>query len=410
MPESTLESVFAAFCLPDVTAQALALAVPSLRGKAFAVIERREADAAWVLAVSPEAAAMGVKAGLSFAELRGRHPQVTPRARDPRAEAALWEALRRRLERHSPAVEVSSRRILADLTGTPLLWRGAKGGREALRAGAPSLPPLPPNAIAWKPRSLLTPPGAPLVPPHSPRAVEAPCGRHLWQAIADFLQADLKALGLSRIAAGLGRTRLIAQAMAGSLNGDGAQACPPADEAQVFGALHPRCLPNLSRATHALLRKFQWTRLEHIAAFTCAEIVQRFGAEGEALHRMACGHDLEAVAPRRRDVRVEMAFPETDVEDERLRQVARFAVFKLCMALRERHVAAERVAVCLVYRDGRQVTRAIPLRDATSEFLAMRAPVLDAFAQLHKRRVGLSRIVLRVAMPRLEETQMRLAL
>jgi impB/mucB/samB family len=424
VPEPGRESLFAAVSLPDPPAQALVMAVPGLRGKAFAVIEKREANAAWVLAASPEAAAQGVSAGMTFAELRGRHPQVTPHARDLKAEADLWHMVRGQLERHSPDVEASPRRILADLTGTPLVWRSAKmraSGAMAhtakARIGAPSAIdprqqlalPLPPNAIAWVPRSAFT-------SGHSPHSLyslhqaDAPRARHLWHDIAERLQTEMLALGLNRIAVGLGRTRLIAQALAASLGSTGALACPPADEHLIFGALHPRCLPNLSRAARDLIRKFQWTRVEHIAAFTCAEIVQRFGAEGEALHRMACGHDLEAATPRRRDVRVEMPFPETDVDDERLRQVARFAVFRLCMALRDLHAAADRVAVCLVYRDGRQVTRTIPLRAATAAFPEMRAPVLDTFGQLHQRRVGLSRITLRVTAPRLEDAQMRLEL
>jgi nucleotidyltransferase/DNA polymerase involved in DNA repair len=362
MPTNGPQPIFAALKIPQASAQALALVKPELRGQAFAVIEQHESrHKTRVLAASAQAWILGIRPGTPVFVVKKRNAQVTLLPRDPMAEASLRARLERWLGDLTPVFEISPRRIGADLTGTPLARRFGSSAR------------------------------------YSP-----------WQALAYALHAQLKSLGFEQAAVGLASTRLVAQLLARSVGGDGAHYCAPGSEAAALAPLHPDCLPGLSPTTRELLNKLQLTRLDQITAFDCSELVARFGREGEGLHRMAQGLDLEVTLSRKPNIQVETVLPLNENDDDRLREAAHLTADKLALALRVQKAAADRITVQLIYSDGKETSGTVSLARATALFAALRDPVLQTFTRLHQRRVALSRIRLRVSTPRPESPQLDL--
>jgi protein ImuB len=364
------EPLFAAMAVVEFPAQALAFVHPELKRTPFVVIEQNEAQhKTRVTAVSPEAYALGVWPGMSLYTMRRRCSQVTSLARDLKAESVVRNMLSDWLGELTPVFEVQPRRILADITGTPL-------ARHFTLARSPSSRLASGNPVEFG-----------------------------VVALAHHLHREALNRGLMQVTVGVGGTSLMAQILARQMQPNGAQACVSGMEAAMLAPLPPDCLPGLSSSTRDLLRKLQLTRLDSIAALGCSELMARFGTEGEALHRMACGLDLEVTPKIRHDLQVETVLPVDDCDDESLRQAMRLTVDKLVFALQEAGSAADRIRIALIYSDGREVSRTLNLARATASFPTLTPPVLAVFATLHQRRVALSRLRLRVPTPREESGQ-----
>lgn len=387
------DPLFAAWVLPEPYAQALAYVRPDLRDGPFVVIEQHEAQRKTrVISVSPLAADLGLWHGMPLFQVRRRFPQVIALARDLAAEAALKLRLEQWLQGMTPEAQVFPGRMLADLTGTPLARRHAVSPErrpmqvtQEPRIHAPQAGLAAPRQIAsWNPDWAATQAGA----------------SHPWQSLALHLRQDAIALGLSQVGVGLGSTRLIAQVLARLMQTGGARACLPGEEAATLAPLSPQCLPGLSPSARELLTKLQLHRLDHVAALGCPGLVARFGREGEALHRMACGLDLEIASPRRREWKAETVLSKDECDEDQIRNTVRLTVDKMAFVLQDAGVAADRIHVGLVYGDGRENGRTLTLSRPTASFSELVKPVLAAFTAMHQRRVALSRIRLRVAAPK----------
>ncbi len=401
-PPKPPEPLFATWVVPEPYAQALAYARPELRDQPFVIIEQHEArHKTQVMSVSPLAADLGLWHGMPLYQARRRFPQVVTLARDRTAEAALKLRLEHWLQGLTPEAQVLPGRMLADLTGTPLARSYAVSPERRHmhvsqeRRGAPPSP-----ASLAKPRignEARNPDWAPL---------QDQVGNiHPWQSLAMHLRQAALALGLNQISVGLGSTRLIAQVLARLMRPNGARACPPGNEAATLAPLSPQSLPGLSPSTRELLAKLQLHRLDHVAALGCPALVARFGREGEALHRMACGLDLEITLPRRSEWKAETVLSEDECDEDKIKNAVRLTVDKMAFVLQEAGVAADRIHVGLIYGDGRESGRTVALTRPTHSFSELVKPVLTAFAALHQRRVALSRIRLRVASPKAETGQ-----
>jgi len=349
-PRKPPSPLYAALTLPEMPAQALAFRRPELRGKAFVLIEQKETDhKTRILSVSPGAGELGIHPGMPLFILGRRFPRLLCLPRDLAAESALRETLAAWLQTLTPAAEVQPRRILADLTGTPL----------ARRFGD-------------------------------------------WRDLAAELHAQAHRLGMTQVTVGAAATRIAAQILARLVRPDGARACLPGDEAKTLAPLSPDCLPHLSPAAREFLAKLQINRLDAITALGRQDLIARLGREGEALHCMAAGMDLEATASKRPALQVETVLAGDEIDEEKLRQAMRLTVDKLAFALRNRGemgAAADRLQVSLVYGDGRTAARTIGLPRATSAFHALEPPVLLAFHALYQRRLALRCLRLRVSDP-----------
>jgi protein ImuB len=148
-----------------------------------ALVWRAEGPARRVVAVDPQAAALGLAAGQSLADAQAIAPAVQPRPQDLTAEAARLEALGLWALRFTPLVALDPPDgLLLDITGVEALFGGELPVRDRAleglsRLGHRALAALagtPPLAAAIARCASLSHPGARVVPPGQDRmAVDA---------------------------------------------------------------------------------------------------------------------------------------------------------------------------------------------------------------------------------------------
>jgi protein ImuB len=128
---------YCAMFLAGFPAWAAARLQPELVGKPFAVVWRGE-----IVALSPQAHALGTEQNWTLARVRALHPQVQIRPQHPAQESVAWEQVLSQLLKFSPNVEsIRPGLALIDLPHPevlqPLLkYLNAQGGAAHERAGA----------------------------------------------------------------------------------------------------------------------------------------------------------------------------------------------------------------------------------------------------------------------------------
>jgi protein ImuB len=113
------------------------------------LVWRAEGPARWVVAVNPQAAALGLVAGQSLADAQAIAPAVQPRPEDRDAEAARLQALGLWALRFTPLVALNPPDgLLLDLTGVEALFGGELALRDRVLRGLARLGHVAQAAIA----------------------------------------------------------------------------------------------------------------------------------------------------------------------------------------------------------------------------------------------------------------------
>ncbi len=364
MPRLPPPPLFLALEAPDFPAQAIAAWDDRLRGRAFAVVDQDpDSHKTFIIACSPAAREMNVRAGMPLAAARRRLPGLEAVLRNPAWEAALGDELRALCRTYTPEAEVRGSRALLDMTGTP-----------AARA-------LQPKALARKLRR-------------------------------DALYAS----GLVELSAGAASTRLMAQVMArlAAARGEAAAACPAGEEADMLSPLPPACLPGLSPQCRERIRRYSLASVGQIRGLGRQALAIRFGGEGEKLYTLACGLDLEAVRAERHEVAAgtavaaETVLDEDINDDDALARKVRLTVDKLVFQLRSQGLQADRLMLAIRYADGKAVRKTLPVRPRTDAFRILADKAQELFRALYQRRVALRAISLCAPSPKPDTGQVDL--
>lgn len=350
--------LFLALEAPEFPAQAIAAWDDRLRGRPFAVVEQDPGShKTFVIAVATEAKMRDVLAGMPLAVARRRLPGLEAVARRPDWETALGDELRALSLRYTPEAEVRGGRVLLDMAGTP---------------AARALRPL---------------------------------------ALARKLLRDARYIaGLRELYAGAAATRLMAQVMARlcAERGEDAAACAPGSESLVLDPLPPACLPGLSPQCRARLRRYSLETVGQVRALGREALAARFGAEGDKLHTLACGLDLEAVRAERGDVSAETVLPADANDDDALARAVRLTADKLAFRLRARGARADRLTLAIRYSDGKAARKTAAVRPRTDAFAVLAGLAQDLFRALYRRRVALRAISLTAPSPKPDDGQTEL--
>ncbi|MEO7426592.1 MAG: hypothetical protein ABI036_15490, partial [Fibrobacteria bacterium] len=342
--------LFLALETGDFPAQAISAWDDRLRHMPFAVVDQDPGDhKTFVIACSPEARALGVRAGMPLASVRRRYRQVTPVFRNPAWEAALCEELRALCLRYTPESEVTA------------------GGRAVLvMTGTPAARALQPRALAAK------------------------------------LRRDaLYATGLAEAAVGAAGTRLMAKVMAGLARDReaGTGFCPAGMEAETLAPLPPACLPGLSPQCRERIRRYALASVGQIRALGRSALAARFGGEGEKLYTLACGLDLETIRVVNRGITAETVL-ETDInDDDGLDRKVRLTADKLAFQLRAGGRQADKLVMAIRYTDGKAARKTVVISPRTGEFRILADKARELFRALYQRRVALRSIALTVPAP-----------
>ncbi len=403
-------SLFLALEMQDFEAQVLAAWDPALREQAFVVVDQDpENHKTHVLACSPSARALGIRAGMPYAAVRRRWRHVAAHFRKAAWEAALREELAALCYRHTPEFELrDGGAALLDLAGTPALRQASRIAESRRALAVPA--PVPPRA-ASKLLSFPTPPvlaeasisiaGAALAPECRGPVI-----------LARRLQHEVRSqTGLTDVALGLAATRLMARVMARQAHPAGLCICPPGREAEWLAPMEPSVLPGLSPQCRDRIRRYAFTSVGQIQALGREAIAARFGEEGDKLYTLACGLDLSRVAGKGGKgggIRAETVLHEDLNDDDALARVVRLTADKLAFRLREGGCVAAKLTMAIRYSDHRSVRKTLKVAPATDGFEELADLALLAFRGLYTRRVALRAILLVVDRPETEKGQLDL--
>lgn len=323
-------------------AQAIGALQPSMRGRAFAVIQQRgDHHKSAVYAVSRRAHDLGARAGMPVFVLRrkfGRRIDVV--RRDEAAETDRREVLAAALERWTPVAELRHRHgtlaAVADLAGTPA-------------------------ARLWTPDHM---------------------GERLQQHIR-------RRCGL-QVAVGIAASRLAARLVARSSGPDGVGVCTAAEEGDLLRQLTTDDLPDLASSCRERAALYGLDHVDQILQLDRAALVRHFGRDaGDRLFGLVRGMEGRSRVQTAQHFEAETVLEE-DVNDETaLRQTLHLTVDKTCHALRSAGQVARAITVRLTYTDNRSRQKTVVLPASSDEYGALCRTADRLFDALHTRRVGL---------------------
>lgn len=312
MPRTVLYVDPPAFC--TTVEQVVA---PALRRRPLAVAPPG-AERATVLAVSREAAAAGIRRGMLVRLARRICPDLHLLPPNPRLYARASRALHQVLAVYAPVIEPRwYGHAFLDLTGTERLFGPAVDVAERIRRETAERLRLPLSV------GIAT---SKLVSEAATRA-----GR------SDVLASPLWPLSV-----------------------------PPGTEAAFLAPCHVAVLPEVPDPIRRRLDDYQLDLIGQIAAIPEADLCAVFGRAGRSLRNGARGIDPRPVLSP--EVRAEFQAGHTLATDTNdlslLHALLRRLTERLGRRLRQRHLAARRLALAVDYVDHMGTTRSVPLREA----------------------------------------------
>lgn len=312
MPRTVLYVDPPAFC--TTVEQVVA---PALRRRPLAVAPPG-AERATVLAVSREAAAAGIRRGMLVRLARRICPDLHLLPPNPRLYARASRALHQVLAVYAPVIEPRwYGHAFLDLTGTERLFGPAVDVAERIR-----------------------------------------------RETAERLRLPLSV--------GIATSKLVSEAATRAGRSDVLAArhwplsVPPGTEAAFLAPCHVAVLPEVPDPIRRRLDDYQLDLIGQIAAIPEADLCAVFGRAGRSLRNGARGIDPRPVLSP--EVRAEFQAGHTLATDTNdlglLHALLRRLTERLGRRLRQRHLAARRLALAVDYVDHMGTTRSVPLREA----------------------------------------------
>ena len=338
------------------------LVAPALRHRPLAVAPPG-AERATVLATSPEAEAAGINRGMAVRLAKKVCPDLVIVPPNPKLYARASRALHELLARWAPVIEPRwYGHAFLDLTGTERLFGPAVEVAARIRREAEERLRLP-----------------------------------LWVGVATNK-------AVSEAATRLGRSD-------GQTGGrsDGRMWVPAGSEAPFLAPRPVIVLPDVPDPIRRRLDDYQLDLIGEIAAIPEPDMIAVFGAAGRTLRARANGIDPRPVLPPA--VRAEFRIAHTLATDTNdlgiLHELLRRMAERLGRRLRERGLAAGRLAVAIDYADAASAARAVAVREAALDVELWDA-ARRALAMAQTRRTAVRQVA--VTVDRLVEANLQLDL
>lgn len=353
------------------------LVAPALRHRPLAVAPPG-AERATVLATSPEAEAAGISRGMAVRLAKKVCPDLVIVPPNPKLYARASQALHELLARWAPVIEPRwYGHAFLDLTGTERLFGPAVEVAERIRREAAERLRLPlwvgvaTNKVVSEAATRLGRPGHP----------ERSEGDHARGPGA------LASLGLT---AGLWPLNV-----------------PAGNEAPFLAPRPVIVLPDIPDPIRRRLDDYQLDLIGEIAAISEPDMIAVFGAAGRTLRARANGIDPRPVLPPA--VRAEFRIAHTLATDTNdlgiLHELLRRMAERLGRRLRQRGLAAGRLAVAIDYADAASAARAVAVREAALDVELWDA-ARRALAMAQTRRTAVRQVA--VTVDRLVEANLQL--
>jgi DNA polymerase-4 len=319
-----------------------------------------------VLATSPEAEAAGISRGMAVRLAKKVCPDLVIVPPNPRLYARASRALHELLARWAPVIEPRwYGHAFLDLTGTERLFGPAVEVAARIRREAEERLRLP-----------------------------------LWVGVATNKVVSEAATRSGRADAGRSDGRTVRRS-------DERMWVPAGSEASFLAPRIVSVLPDVPDPIRRRLDDYQLDLIGEIAAIPEPDMVAVFGAAGRTLRARANGIDLRPVLPPA--VRAEFQVAHTLATDTNdlgiLHELLRRMAERLGRRLRERGLAAGRLAVAIDYADAASAARAVAVREAALDVELWDA-ARRALAMAQTRRTAVRQVA--VTVDRLVEANLQL--
>ena len=346
------------------------LVAPALRHRPLAVAPPG-AERATVLATSPEAEAAGISRGMAVRLAKKVCPDLVIVPPNPRLYARASRAVHELLARWAPVIEPRwYGHAFLDLTGTERLFGPAVEVAARIRREAEERLRLP-----------------------------------LWVGVATNKAVSEAATRLGRSdgqTVGWSDGRMVGWS-------DGRMWVPAGSEASFLAPRIVSVLPDVPDPIRRRLDDYQLDLIGEIAAIPEPDMIAVFGAAGRTLRARANGIDPRPVLPPA--VRAEFQVAHTLATDTNdlgiLHELLRRMAERLGRRLRERGLAAGRLAVAIDYADAASAARAVAVRVAALDGELWDA-ARRALAMAQTRRTAVRQVA--VTVDRLVEANLQLDL
>jgi DNA polymerase-4 len=356
-PSAPPSACFIALHVESFAAQVLASWHTELAGIPFAVVRQtRNGHKTLVHSCSAEAVRLGVEPGMPLPILERRYPQVRLVPREERLEGLAQEELQAIFHDFTPDFRFRGEgRAILDFTGTP-----------ALREGSPE------------------------------------------EACAEIRKRLRYALGFREIAFGIAANRAGAQVLARKARPEGILSALGEGAEELLLGASPSCLPNLSPAARATLKKYAIQSLGQLLRLGRETLVTHFGKEGEKIYAMVAGLDLESNAAEEEILEAETIL-QRDINDmDALHGFLRLTVDQLVFRMRKVGRSTNCYTLEIRYADHKSARKTFFTAQVTQGFGPITDSALKVFGDLLTRRVALKAICIIAKKPKRETGQLSL--
>ncbi len=162
------------------------------------------------------------------------------------------------------------------------------------------------------------------------------------------------------------------------------------EEEAFLKPLHIGLLPGIEKTDLARLREFNFTLVSEVLAMTLEHLKISFGKRAVFIHEIIRGVDPSPVLPvtkTKLQVLADHEFAEDTNDITLLKSGLYVLTEKICMGLREKRKAAEKIKIEINYSDGMRNTGQIKIKPATANELTLYTKTLSLLNRAVKRRV-----------------------
>jgi DNA polymerase IV len=325
--------------IPNLPALLSRQKFPATEGRPLVVVTDKESRGV-VLSASPEARALGVRAGLLVRDLAPWMPRVDLIPEEPSHRKSTVQALSRLLQEYTPDVRpVGEASFLLDLTGTERLWGG---------------------------------------------------GEQVARQLVDKLSSEWRLQAV----AGVGPTRTTARIAARVTQAPGVKTVTTNEIEDFLQPLSVDVLPGVGSKLRQRLHRYGIRTIGELAEVSPSLLVETFGAyRGILLERLAQGQDVERLEVKKEisSFSRSMDLPEDTVDPARIEASVAYLCGRLSVDLTRRKMVARRLSVMIRYTDGleRRMNLTLPSPAyAEAELVKSARNLLEKMLPMRRSRIS----------------------
>ena len=162
------------------------------------------------------------------------------------------------------------------------------------------------------------------------------------------------------------------------------------EEEAFLRPLHIGLLPGIEKADIAKLREFNFSFVSEVLGMKLEHLKVSFGKRAVFIHDTIRGVDYSPVLPVTKsnpELSADHEFAEDTNDIEVLKSALYILTEKICMALREKRKAAEKIKIEINYSDGLRNTAQMRIKPASANELTLYTKLISLLERSVKRRV-----------------------